>query len=217
MKQYRSKQWRAFREEMSRLFGYRCSECEKSQSEGVCLQVHRKEGYDPARKIWDYKPDEIEVLCKGCHARRHGKIVPRNEWICVGDNDLQELVGECELCGQSLRYEFFVEHDDWSPMTVGTDCCDNLTVNKTASERQKAMARMAKFVSSELWILNQNTETRTYKGKNIKINRNQETYMISIENNFGKKKFESANLAKKHVLVIFDSGKLDKWLRNKKR
>lgn len=178
--QYRDKRWHAFRAAIGRFYEFRCLECEKGGGRGAVLQVHHKH-YDPKRAIWDYEPHEVELLCRGCHAQKHGKIMPQSGWLCVGDNDLGDLIGECEYCGNDLRYEFFIEHDNWEPLTVGTNCCDKLTGNKIASERRRYFDRLAEFVADKNWHKTKNKQIRVFGKSVIEIEAKEHHYIVKID------------------------------------
>jgi hypothetical protein len=183
--QYRDKRWKKFRAEIIHLFEYQCLECGKHQNDGAVLQVHHK-NYDSGRAIWDYGPDEVEALCKGCHARKHGKIMPQTNWVCVGDNDLGDLVGTCERCGNDLRYEFYVEHEIWSPLTVGTECCDQLTDTKIATYRKKYYERRIQFLSDKNWKKHEQKQFRIFGKQFIEIYERNKYYSVTIGKKVGK-------------------------------
>jgi len=103
MKHYNRTEWRTFREELLRLHDGVCGRCYRGQPEGVVLQVHHKI-YIRGRLPWEYPPEACEVLCKGCHAEEHGRIMPQSGWEHFGDyDDLGAPDGECELCGTAIR------------------------------------------------------------------------------------------------------------------
>ncbi|MBX3593392.1 hypothetical protein [Sphingomonas sp.] len=130
MKLYRQREWAAYRREQIKLHGGVCAHCLRSGDE-VVLQVHH-ESYVKGRLPWEYPYDECTVLCRGCHAKEHGEIMPSKDWEFVGEDDLGGLDGECEYCGKELRYTHMVTHPNWGTMIVGEKCCDNLT-ESTAS------------------------------------------------------------------------------------
>ena len=145
MKLYRNEKWFTFRKEIIELDGHACTDCGRTDKE-VILQVHHKK-YIKGRLPWEYAPTDCETLCKGCHAREHGEIMPNLGWDLVFQEDLGEISGTCELCGASLRHVFFIQHRSWEPMVVGTNCCDSLTENE-ATKFNKKLERKKRFVSS---------------------------------------------------------------------
>jgi hypothetical protein len=119
MKQYRKNDWAVFRKEIIELDGGVCKKCNRSESDGVILQVHHKE-YIRGKLPWEYPYQMCETLCKGCHAEEHGRVPPKSGWEYCGSNDLGDLNGTCELCGTSIRYVFYVSHEKWPTLEVGT-------------------------------------------------------------------------------------------------
>jgi hypothetical protein len=169
---YHKAEWKAFRARRIELDGFKCVDCERYEFDGAVLQVHHKR-YIKGNKPWDYAPDDCETLCKGCHAEKHGRIVPKSGWTYVCDDDLGDLSGTCEVCGTGLRYVFTISHDNWFDLEVGTICCDNLTGTKIASDKRKDVERKNRFVNSPRWksgalgsaIIENKTEIIIRKGK----------------------------------------------------
>ena len=91
--------------------GFKCTKCGREKPE-VVLQVHHKE-YQSGNPPWGYSTGMCETLCKGCHAREHGEIRPNEGWDLNYQEDLGGLNGECECCGTSIRYVFFIHHKHW--------------------------------------------------------------------------------------------------------
>ena len=214
MRQYRSKKWKAFRLEMIAINEHRCARCEKAQFEGAVLQIHHRE-YDASRAIWDYLPDEVEVVCKGCHAEIHGKIKPKTGWVCVAEDDLGDLSGECDHCGTNLRYVFLVMHENWEPMEVGTYCCDELTGDRVASDRRKYLEKRTRFCSSTRWISQHGRHFISQKGVDATITNKGEKYIINILGAKGKEEFDTLNLAKAALFDKIESGKIHNWINSK--
>src|SRR6202171_5874995 len=155
MNHYHRTEWRDFRNEVIRLHDGVCHRCGRGPADGVVLQVHHNT-YVAGRLPWQYRHDQCEVLCKGCHAQEHGIIMPRSGWDHFGDyDDLGGLDGTCELCGTSIRYVFPVHHAKWGTLEVGEICCDHLTSTTFATEhmdaRRKLIERRKRFVSSSRW------------------------------------------------------------------
>jgi len=106
MDAYRSKNWKVFPAEVFRLDNHTCTMCGRSAAlGGLVLQVHHKR-YLPGHKPWEYPYDLCSTMCKGCHAAEHGIVAPRVGWTHCGWDDLGGLDGECELCGNEIRYVF---------------------------------------------------------------------------------------------------------------
>lgn len=111
-----------------------CEVCGRKAENGVVLQIHHKR-YRSDRRVWDYPDEELQVLCKGCHARQHGLIPPDSGWILEEELDLGNLSGQCEKCGTSNRYQFVLVHPEWSNVwSVGAVCCQHLTSDARAKD-----------------------------------------------------------------------------------
>lgn len=215
-KAYRTKKWKKFREEALRLAGYRCENCERSQSEGAILQVHHKD-YLPGFAAWDYDYSLCDVLCKACHARRHGRIMPSEGWVCDGDNDLGDLVGECDRCGTQLRYQFFITHPMWHDMIVGTNCCDELTGTKQASDKRRLIERRKAFCDLSYWLPKSGQSHRKFKNVEIDIVEQEGSFFIIADGRTGRQIFGDQLSAKLHVHDLFESGKLKEYLKRQRK
>lgn len=118
------------------------------------LHLHHTR-YLPGRAPWDY-PDELLItLCKGCHAAEHGHIMPPSGWTYESYNDLGDLSGECECCGNQLRYEHVIYHPSWGFLTVGEGCANRLTGSDEATEyekyRRQEADKLSRFIKSSRW------------------------------------------------------------------
>jgi len=153
MKLYRQREWKAYCVEQIKLHGGRCAHCLRTASE-VVLQVHHRH-YVKGRLPWEYPYDECDVLCRGCHAKEHGIIMPSKDWEFIGEDDLGGLEGECEYCGKELRYTHMVTHPNWGTMIVGEKCCDNLTESTVGTEQHveflNYVNRRKTFIHSPRW------------------------------------------------------------------
>lgn len=153
MKLYRQKEWKAYCAEQIKLHGGVCAHCLRPATE-VVLQVHHL-NYVRGRAPWEYRYDECEVLCRGCHGREHGLIKPSKDWELIGEDDLGDLTGECDHCGTKLRYTHMVAHPNWGVMIVGAICCDKLTESTIGSECHadflNYVSRRKAFIESPKW------------------------------------------------------------------
>ena len=150
---YRSKQWREFRVRIFTRDSWCCVVCGKTFDEAE-LHLHHTR-YLPGRAPWDY-PDELLItLCKGCHAAEHGHIMPPSGWTYDSYNDLGDLSGECECCGNQLRYEHIIYHPSWGFLTVGEGCANRLTGSDEATEyekyRRQEADKLSRFIKSSRW------------------------------------------------------------------
>ncbi len=131
--------------------GRACARCGRDDADDdVTLHVHHR-FYVSGRLPWSYELHQCEVLCAGCHAREHGLIRPTDGWIFVYYEDLGDLVGECEFCGTQLRHAYLVHHEGWEPIQVGTECCDQLTGSREATNRRREAERRDRFLRSTRW------------------------------------------------------------------
>ena len=215
MDAYRSKDWYLFRREVIRLDNNACTICGRKESDGVILQVHHKQ-YFKGRKPWEYPYQLCMTVCKGCHASEHGIIPPKFGWEHIGWDDLGGLDGTCECCGTSIRYVFIVTHENWTPMEVGTVCCDNLTSTQVASDvmdsHRRYSTRRKTFISSTRWRkTDKDCEAIRRKRLNIDLIRQGAVYKICLDGEIGKKSFPSILEAKIAIFELVESGKLHEY------
>lgn len=213
---YRDKRWSEFRESVLEMDGYACVKCKRTPPE-VVLQVHHKR-YEPGKPPWDYPPNLCETLCKGCHAREHGEILPNEGWVLYAQDDLGGLYGECECCGTSLRHVFYIQHEKWEPIAVGTDCCDNLTGTTEATEHRKMLDRRKRFVTSKRWkrtplglLLKQG------RALVIEIRRENDLYRICMNGVRGGKTFPSETAAKAFSFELIENGEAQNFAKRHPR
>ena len=215
---YRSKQWKAFRDEVLRLDGYRCGRCLRQHGE-VVLQVHHKK-YIPGRKPWEYSHDMCEAICKGCHAEEHGIIPPSSGWTLDGYDDLGDRSGHCDACGTELRYIFMVSHPNWAAMEVGTDCCDRMTGNAEASkfsaERVRLNNQRKRFVSSVRWrTLQSGGEMIQIKQLRILVYGIDGQFAIKVNGHSGKRRFPAIVDAKGAVFDLLETKQIQRYASKK--
>lgn len=67
---YSSEEWKRFAREMRRAKGNFCECCKQGN---IPTQVHHL-FYEEGRKLWDYKFDEVIVLCAPCHHELHAEL-----------------------------------------------------------------------------------------------------------------------------------------------
>jgi hypothetical protein len=209
---YRTRQWQEYRAEIIELDGNKCTHCGRSSADGAVLQVHHKE-YIPGRMPWDYPYEYCETVCRACHAEEHGIIIPTTGWILIGDEDLGGLCGSCEYCNTDLRYEFYIIHPKWHPLTVGTTCCDNLTGTKTATQKADYAARRKRFIESPRWRYSEITRQFyiQQKGFRVEILITQFKYRITINHRRGDVLFDTLAQAKARVYDVIESGSANKY------
>jgi hypothetical protein len=217
MDTYRSKAWKAFRSEVFRLDDFACTVCGKTAEAGAILQVHHKR-YLPGHMPWEHPYELCATVCKGCHAAEHGRIPPRVGWTHCGWDDLGDLDGECELCGNEIRYVFAVHHSRWGTMEVGEICCDHLTDTTLASNlmesKRRYLTRRRTFVQSSRWhVLGDFHQRIKHKGYRIEVLWTVKVgaYQLKVDGTLGKRAFRDMLEAKMKIFDLFESGELAKY------
>lgn len=212
---YAHKLWAAFRRKVIELDGSQCVECGRSRDDGVVLQVHHKR-YISGRKPWEYETSECETLCQGCHAREHGEIRPDAGWEYVGEEDLGDLTGNCELCDNSIRYVHYVQHEHWEQMGVGTHCCDNLTGTREAAEGRRRLGRYRRFISSAKWTAGNDLLKIRHCGLIVAVVLEQQGCKLIINDVQGRKTFTTVLAAKNFLFEFMESGEAAKFAERQK-
>lgn len=216
MSSYSHKLWKEFSKSVMELDGYRCVHCSKTSAEAV-LQVHHKR-YIDGRKPWEYGLRDCETVCKGCHASIHGKVRPKFGWEYCGDEDLEDLIGECQYCGSQIRYVFTIHHKDWGTLEVGTMCCDNLTDSKVASNlmesNTKYVSRRRRFLNSARWTMENGIHRVRQCGFAIAISEREPYVFLSIHGLESIKPYLSVSDAKAKAFDVIESGDLASYLKS---
>lgn len=219
MRGYSRQKWVEFRSEVIRLDGGTCTRCRRGEADGVVLQVHHSR-YIPGHLPWEYPYELCETLCRGCHAREHGKLPPSVGWEYVGDHDLGDLDGTCELCGTSIRYVFFIQHEKWPSMEVGEICCDNLTSTTLASNHMESLRRYTerrkRFAGSKRWKLGPSGAwSIRQKGISLIILKVDGSYKLTMNNVVGKISFPDLLAAKIKAFETIENGSALAYLSKK--
>jgi hypothetical protein len=214
---YNHKNWKEFSKSVIEIDGYTCKRCGRTSGE-VVLQVHHKR-YVSGLKPWEYGYNDCETLCKGCHASIHGKILPKFGWEYCGDEDLGDLIGICENCSSSIRYQFTIHHINWGTIQVGSLCCDNLTDSTLASNLMesftKYIGRKKRFLVSKRWKVEGNNHKIKLGDFNVNIIKKDEFYVINIQGLEGKKIYQTIYEAKSKVFDIVENGVLITYFQNR--
>jgi len=150
---YVNDKWQAFAERVKGRDGYRCLRCGRGEPD-VVLQVHH-EIYVEGRPPWDYPLSDCRTLCKGCHARGHGRIEPDSGWTLIVIEDLGGLDGVCERhgCGNEIRYAHLTYHPAWGYKVVGSTCVGHLTRKDRliSGALVKQYKNISQFVHGSRW------------------------------------------------------------------
>lgn len=168
---YHKNQWKECKERILKRDDYTCQKC-GIKGDTAHLQVHHLR-YIKGNKAWEYDDADLVTLCKGCHAELHGKIMPRSGWEYQYSQDLEDVSGECELCGNPIRFEHTIFHPDWGYLNVGCVCAENLTSTETMKEfedrRKKLASRFRRYMTSRRWEHRKNGWFITFDDHLIKI------------------------------------------------
>lgn len=207
--QYSHRDWIRFREQGIKLDDGRCVRCQRGRPE-VVLQLHHR-FYIAGRKPWEYEYEDCETLCKSCHAQEHGIIMPQSGWAFLSSDDLGDLCGNCEDCGQDLRYIYLIQHPAWGFLSVGTDCCDRLTATEEASAILTAIQnrneRRKTFLSSKRWKIHESGNISIRQsGRSAYIFPRAGKFRIGIGDVEGNADYETQLEAKIRMFDFFDSG-----------
>jgi hypothetical protein len=213
---YDATAWFLFRSDAIKIAGGCCERCSRSAGDGLVLQVHHKE-YIRGHKPWEYEHSDCEVLCKGCHAKEHGKIQPTSDWVLVGEDDLEEVCGICDNCGTEIRYVFFIEHPKWNSMAVGTDCCDYLTESEEATKWRRFIEKKKRFINSKSWnFVPKHGNCITKSGVLIQVKCIDNKFRIVADGIQGKKLFISEIEAKTTVFDLLHNNTIQNFLKDRR-
>lgn len=129
---YSLERWKVFSNDMLVFLGNKCFKCQRSNKETV-LQIHHV-AYEAGKKPWDSLPEDLEILCRGCHAREHDILEPNSDWILIDISDNGDKSFSCQRqknkkqnCDTQIRYEHLIYHPKVGYITVGSTCIDHLT------------------------------------------------------------------------------------------
>jgi hypothetical protein len=218
MQLYKLNQWNEFREKIIELDDYKCSVCGRTQEEGEVLQVHHLK-YVSGRKPWEYETSDCITLCKGCHAAEHGIVMPKYGWTYLGSEDLGDLIGTCDNCQSSLRHIFYIFHENWGTIGVGTRCCDVLTDTHIASNHMETMmryeGRKQRFVVSKRWKEKNGTFRITQNSFPVVITRHATVYKMNIYHLQSDKEYKDLEAAKEKAFDVIESGELIDYLQKR--
>jgi hypothetical protein len=207
-KEYQRSEWKEFRETIWQLDNYCCTKCGRSRS-NVVLQVHHKV-YHKDRLPWNYSLNEVETLCKGCHAEIHGKIIPKSGWSFHMQDDLDDLSGTCEYCGKEIRYVCTITHENWGVLEVGTYCSDNLCGDTIASSdresKERYKKRLSRFVTSSRWKLENEENSILHLGFECKVLKKGNEFKVLIDGHSSKTSFLSLDSAKEKIFEVTENG-----------
>ena len=203
---YNRKEWLAFRKTHIESAGCKCERCGREQG-NASLQIHHPY-YESGKMPWEYHHGFCEVLCKGCHAREHGKIKPLSGWTLIhSDWDCGEPTGSthCEHCNTPMEWHNDLWHPDWGVITVGYDCAEKLG-NHWPSQIRAKNERMKTFIHSPRWT--ETSKGLRYRHGNVDVFVFNKTapFKLNIDGKWGKIKYPSLYAAKSRAF-LFITGK----------
>ena len=146
--------------------------------------------------------------------------MPQSDWVLIGSDDLDELIGNCESCGTGLRYIFAICHDKWGALAVGTDCCDRLTMSTEASEYHdkyvKAREAKGRFLASKRWQWHGLEWLIKRQGIAISIASSNGKFRITMNGAKGKTDYATLVDAKLKAFDLIESGEAAKYLAKRR-
>lgn len=151
--------------------------------------------------------------------------MPQSGWSSIGQDDLGDLCGECELCGTHFRYAFAVIHPKWGSMVVGIDCCDRLTASDEASQFMEQLAKrrskLARFIESKRWKACEDGATTLAQWDSIfVVLRSGAIFTLVVNGQSGHRQFGSLVKARRHLFETIESGAMTSFItrqREKRR
>lgn len=134
--------------------GARCEICGRKGISGLTLH-HETYEAGPEHYTDGYSDEFYRLVCKRCHAEGHGKILPQSGWTLDNIDDLGDTIGTCELCGQAIRYEYYISHPTGGQLVVGSTCVEICTQSSIAEIRciDNAWKQISKTLSELMWEL----------------------------------------------------------------
>ncbi len=121
--QYEAVEWKAFAREMREKAGNCCNICRRADA---LLHVHHF-AYDRTRKMWEYGPDEVAVLCEDCHKAMHECLNAFRKHVFgyLKPDSLRVLNGALAVATKqydALRFAYAVAEMAASPTSVERFC-----------------------------------------------------------------------------------------------
>ncbi|MCE9608865.1 MAG: hypothetical protein K8R23_01425 [Chthoniobacter sp.] len=203
MNLYRTKDWLTYRAACIEAADGVCQRCGESE----LLQVHHPE-YISGRKPWEYPIEHCEVLCRGCHAREHGKILPKDGWEIMHsdleDNEPSDPV-PCANCEREIRWHVTVYHPEWGETIVGTECAENLSLGSEMVALLSYHRRINAFIRSPRWKPVADGFVVRQKGYHVVVYEQDGAHWITIGAKIGKIPFATVDAAKQRVFEVIES------------
>lgn len=140
--QYHDPEWKSFAREMRQKAGG-CQICKRND---LLLHVHHF-AYDRSRKMWEYGPDEVAVLCENCYKAMHECLNQFRKHVfgCLKPDSLRVLNGALAVATKqydALRFAYAVAEMAASPGSVERFC--EAWINSTKKKPLPAQAQGVK-------------------------------------------------------------------------
>jgi len=206
---YRRQEWFRFRETCIQSAERKCERCGISQVE-ASLQVHHPH-YQNGLMPWEYDVKFCEVLCKGCHAKEHGKIKPLDGWTLMhSDWDDGEPTGptHCEHCDTPMEWHNDLWHPDWGVITVGYDCAEKLG-NPDVHKIKRNRDRMNTFVFSPRWRRTSKGWKYRHGGRDVFALENDGAWKLNISGTWGRIRYGNLYEAKVRAFQFISANSTD--------
>jgi len=98
--------------------------------------------------------------------------LPKNGWEFWKCRESVDKLGVCDICGkQHLRWLYYVTHDKYTPIIVGSTCVSHITSSEDEREKlirqfedaKKYEKQKKTFINSKKWIQSKNLLYRDFK------------------------------------------------------
>lgn len=203
MSLYRCQDWLRFRALCIENADGACQNC----GDDEILQVHHPK-YIKGRRPWEYPVEFCVVLCRRCHAKEHGLILPSEGWIIV-DNDLERNHPSnpvpCARCQRTVTWHFHVFHPEWGDTIFGSECAESLSIGPEAVVLKSYRRRLVRFLSSVRWRQTPKGTMIFEPEARILIFKNAlNTFDIKINDKFGVKTYKTLVAAKHQAFDVME-------------
>lgn len=216
MRDYRSPGWQAVKARMIEMAEGRCERCGKSRADGAVLQVHHHK-YRPGARVWEYGIEELEVVCKGCHAVEHGIIRPWWGWAEDSVENLWPDTQDCDVCGTTIQHVHSISRPGWGSLEVGSDCAERMCSDGRSEpedlEIRRRVARRRTFLASPRWQVEDRRHTIVQKSIEIELCESGGEWRIRVLDQLGKRSWPDALSARSGLFTLIDDGKLYEWVQ----
>lgn len=204
MQGYRSASWRALRRQIFEREGWRCMTCGKICEEAD-LQVHHLY-YLMDKMPWEYPPEALTSICKGCHAKEHGHIMPTSGWEYVGYNDLGDFANN--LTSTEIASEYEKERRRFAGRQSRFIQSYKWKVNATKNGGRGHFLRQDPF-NFKIW---EHTGVCTIEVEYLQRNAypRNDRHWITLPR--GKQRFNSVTDAKAHIFRMLENGELSRYV-----